>query len=73
MKDFKFAVGLWFVAVFLPSLLVSLGFLAGLEEGKRSERRLRNAPTEVRCTCGPECNCWTGEDCGAACAFGGKK
>ncbi len=32
----------------------------------------QNAAKPAGCTC-PECNCWTGEDCGAECAFGGKK
>ncbi len=32
----------------------------------------QNAAKPAGCTC-PECNCWTGEDCGADCAFGGKK
>jgi hypothetical protein len=39
---------LLFVATFLPSILCALGFWAGLEEGKRSERRLMNAPVPHR-------------------------
>lgn len=46
MKDFKEAMVVWLVAAFLPSALATLSFWIGMEEGKRSERRLRNAPVE---------------------------
>ncbi len=76
-KTSAFFAFTWPVAVFLVALGAAVLFagpacggddLAALTKALEAQ----NAAKPAGCTC-PECNCWTGEDCGAECAFGGKK